>query len=70
LAIVDQMMEEVPNVTTCACGQGAILVTMQAARELGADSASILSYTSSGELPGARKDYVTGFGTVMFYKNE
>jgi len=65
--ILQQMSLDIPNLTTCACGEGAILVAMQVAKNLGADTGSVLAYTTSGELPGARKDWVTGFGTVVFY---
>jgi AmmeMemoRadiSam system protein B len=68
--VLKQMALEIPSLTTCACGEGAILVTVQVARELGANKASILAYTNSGERPGGRRDLVTGFATVMFYRNE
>lgn len=67
--ILQQMSLETPNLTTCACGEGAVLVAMQVAKGLGANAGTVLAYTTSGE-QGARKDWVTGFGTVVFYKNE
>jgi AmmeMemoRadiSam system protein B len=70
ITILEQMSSNIPNLTTSACGEGAVLVAIQAAKGLGADAGSVLAYTTSGELPGARKDWVTGFGTVVFYMNE
>jgi hypothetical protein len=67
--ILEQMSSDIPNLTTGACGEGAVLVAIQAAKGLGANAGLVLAYTTSGELPGARKDWVTGFGTVMFYKD-
>jgi AmmeMemoRadiSam system protein B len=68
--ILEQMSSGIPNLTTSACGEGAVLVAIQAAKSLDANAGAVLAYTTSGELPGARKDWVTGFGTVVFYKNE
>jgi AmmeMemoRadiSam system protein B len=68
--ILQQMSSGIPNLTTCACGEGAILVAMQAAKGLGADTGTVLAYTTSGEQPGAREDWVTGFGAVVFYNED
>ncbi len=68
--ILEQMSSNIPNLTTSACGEGAVLVAIQAAKGLGANDGAVLAYTTSGEPPGARKDWVTGFGTVAFYHND
>lgn len=67
MTILQHMSSEIPNLTTCVCGEGAVLVTMQVAKSLGANTGTVLAYTTSGEPPGARKDWVSGFGTVVFY---
>lgn len=68
--ILEQMSSDIPNLTTSACGEGAVLVAIQVAKSFGANTGSVLAYTTSGELPGARKDWVSGFGTVVFYKSD
>ncbi len=62
------MNSDIPNLSTCACGEAAILVTMQVARELGADSSAILHHTNSSALKDMTENRVTGFGSLMFYK--
>lgn len=49
-----------------ACGHGAIAAVMIAARKLGADSAQILDYATSGDING---DYgrVVGYTAAVFY---
>lgn len=64
-----QQMARRKTLTTCACGEGAILTAMQAARGLGANTGTVLYYANSGDLPEARKDSVTGFGAVMFWQS-
>jgi len=70
LTILQQMASDVPNLTTCACGEAAVLVAMQVANSLGANTGAVLVYTTSGEPDRARKDWVTGFGTVIFYHDD
>jgi MEMO1 family protein len=70
LTILEQMRSDIPNLTTCACGEGAVLVVMQVANSLGANTGTVLAYTTSGEPDRARKDWVTGFGTVIFYHDD
>ena len=51
-----------------ACGRMAIAAVMWAARDLGADSASIVHYATSGDTSG---DYtqVVGYGAGVFYRH-
>lgn len=50
------------------CGEAAVLATILAARELGADKARILKYANSGDTAGP-KDGVVGYGAVVIYKS-
>jgi AmmeMemoRadiSam system protein B/AmmeMemoRadiSam system protein A len=55
------------NLATCACGEAPILVAMQVARGLGADTTTILRYANSGDIPDADRGQVVGYGAVMFW---
>jgi AmmeMemoRadiSam system protein B len=50
-----------------ACGRGAIVAVMIAARALGADAAQVIGYATSGDVT---HDYqqVVGYGAAAFYK--
>ena len=50
-----------------ACGRGAVAAVMWAARDLGADTATVLHYATSGDASG---DYarVVGYGAAVFSK--
>ena len=52
-----------------ACGRAAIATVLFAARALGADSAQVLRYATSGDVSG---DYsqVVGYGAAVVYKSE
>ncbi|MFX0121887.1 MAG: AmmeMemoRadiSam system protein B [Candidatus Hodarchaeota archaeon] len=65
--IAHQMTQDVPNLVTCACGQGPIVVAMRVAQALGADHVRVLRYANSGDVSG---DYarVVGYGAVMFWR--
>ncbi len=52
-----------------ACGRGAIGAVMWAARELGADSAAVVNYATSGDVSGDT-DRVVGYGAGVFYQAE
>ncbi|MGD2178177.1 MAG: AmmeMemoRadiSam system protein B [Anaerolineae bacterium] len=69
-AIGDLMSRGVPNLATCACGQGPILVTMRVAHGLQADTVSILHYANSGDAPQGNRERVVGYGAVMFWRYE
>lgn len=49
-----------------ACGGDPIVVTMVAARELGADSAMLLARTTSSDVTGVRGGYCVGYSAVAF----
>jgi AmmeMemoRadiSam system protein A len=69
-AIVGLMSRGVPNLATCACGQGPILVTMEVAQGLGAETVSVLSYANSGDAPQGTEERVVGYGAVMLWHYE
>jgi MEMO1 family protein len=50
-----------------ACGRGAIAAVMVAARDLGADTAQVINYATSGDIT---HDYgqVVGYGAAVFYQ--
>jgi MEMO1 family protein len=61
----------IPNLSTRACGAGAVLVAMTAARELGARRGVVISHASSGRTAIAVKGddaeaRVVGYGAVAF----
>jgi len=49
-----------------ACGGNAITVMMVAARELGADTAVVLTQTNSNDVTGERGGYCVGYSAVAF----
>ena len=65
-AINRQMRAERPGLETCACGEGAILAAMVAARAMGARRGVVLSYANSGDSLVGDWDRVVGYGAVMF----
>lgn len=61
------MAKGIPNLATCACGEGPIRVAMQVAAGLGADTVSILRYANSADSPYGNPEQVVGYGAVMFW---
>ena len=68
--IAQMMTAGVPNLVTCACGSGPILVAMHVARGLGADTFSVLHYANSGDSPYGEAGRVVGYGAVMLWRYE
>jgi AmmeMemoRadiSam system protein B/AmmeMemoRadiSam system protein A len=64
------MASGIPNLVTCACGQGPIQVAMRVAEGQGADTVTVLKYANSGDSPYGEKDQVVGYGAVMFWRYE
>jgi AmmeMemoRadiSam system protein B/AmmeMemoRadiSam system protein A len=52
------------SLKTCACGEGAIMVLLAAARELGATRARLVSYANSGDTVLGDHERVVGYGAV------
>jgi AmmeMemoRadiSam system protein B/AmmeMemoRadiSam system protein A len=66
--IARSMAAKVPNLATCACGEGPILVAMRVAQRLGAETVTVLRYANSGDSPQGDKGQVVGYGAVMFWR--
>ena len=50
-----------------ACGGGAVITLMLAAKEMGADRAQVLKYLNSGDVTGDRSG-VVGYAAAVFYR--
>ncbi|MDY6876296.1 MAG: AmmeMemoRadiSam system protein B [Chloroflexota bacterium] len=64
------MAVNLANLATCACGEGAILVTMQVAQGMGADTVNVLRYANSGDSSYGNREQVVGYGAVMLWRYE
>jgi MEMO1 family protein len=62
--IATQMHARRPGLETCACGEGAILVAMAAARAQGATHGIVVSAANSGETLIGDRSRVVGYGAV------
>jgi AmmeMemoRadiSam system protein B len=58
----------VPNLRTALCAKGGVGTAVLFARAHGADSAQILRYANSGDVPGGDKRGVVGYSSVLFVK--
>ena len=65
-AVGRQMKSERPGLLTCACGEGAILAAMVAAKAMGATKGTVVSYANSGDTILGERDRVVGYGAVAF----
>jgi AmmeMemoRadiSam system protein A len=67
--IVEEMENELdkntPQLVTCACGEAPILAAVSFANEVGANRASIISYSNSGYNPIGSANKVVGYGAVV-----
>lgn len=55
----------IPNLVTCACGEGPILAAMAAAKSLGATSGVVVSYANSGDTSIGDLERVVGYGAAV-----
>jgi len=62
--IMTQMSANVPELVTCACGEGPILAAIAAAKELGAINGTVISYANSGDAAVGEYGRVVGYGAV------
>lgn len=60
----------IDNLATCACGEGAIRVAIEAARVLGANRGTVVSYANSGDTAAGEAGRVVGYGGVVFSRGE
>ena len=63
--IAAQMRAGHRGLETCACGEGAVLVALEAARALGARRGVVLSWANSGDMAVGDRSRVVGYGAVM-----
>jgi AmmeMemoRadiSam system protein B/AmmeMemoRadiSam system protein A len=60
-----QMSRRVPNLHTCACGEGPVMAAMAAAVALGAEGGRVISYAHSGDTLIGEQNRVVGYGAVV-----
>ena len=60
-----QMSRRLPNLHTCACGEGPIMTAMAAAEALGAEGGRVISYAHSGDTIIGEQNRVVGYGAVV-----
>jgi hypothetical protein len=65
--VASSMESRTPNLGTCACGEGAIIAAMAAAKALGATHGAVLSYANSGDTTVGEPGRVVGYGAVAFF---
>ena len=63
--IQDTMSKNIPNLSTCACGEAPIIAALAAARLLGADRGNVISYANSGDVSVGDSAQVVGYGAVV-----
>jgi AmmeMemoRadiSam system protein B/AmmeMemoRadiSam system protein A len=51
------------------CSQGAVMTTLIAAQQMGADQASVLHYANSGDVPLGDRTRVVGYGAVALWQS-
>ncbi|MEW6753938.1 MAG: AmmeMemoRadiSam system protein B [Candidatus Latescibacterota bacterium] len=68
--VAQELDRGVPNLATCACGEGAVLAAMAAASELGARRGRVVRYAHSGWTAFGEDDRVVGYGAVAFDPGE
>jgi hypothetical protein len=64
--IAEQMRRGLSSLSTCACGEGAVLTAMYAARALGAQEGYQISYANSGDAIIGNPERVVGYGALVF----
>ncbi len=64
-AIAAQMTAGRPGLATCACGEGAVMTALEAAKALGARRGVVLSWANSGDTAVGDRARVVGYGAVM-----
>lgn len=65
-----QLYQHVPELATCSCGEAPIVAAVISAKELGGNSASIISYSNSGYNSVGNTDRVVGYGAVVISKGK
>ncbi|MGE5816258.1 MAG: AmmeMemoRadiSam system protein B [Acidobacteriota bacterium] len=65
-----QMESSIPELVTCACGEGPIMAAMEAAVALGANRGTVISYANSADVPVGDASRVVGYGAVVLSSGE
>jgi AmmeMemoRadiSam system protein B/AmmeMemoRadiSam system protein A len=60
--------EDIPDLSCTLCALEAVMVTMMAAKALGADEVEVLNYANSGDVPIGDRNRVVGYCAVAFYQ--
>ncbi len=68
--IADLEARVLPGLDTCACGEGALLVMLHAARGLGANHAVVLDRVHSGETALGESGRVVGYGALLVSRSD
>lgn len=68
-AVSRQEKMRIPNLSTCACGESAVIAAMTASKILGANCGRIVSYANSGDGAVGDRERVVGYGAVVFIKS-
>ncbi|RKY05254.1 AmmeMemoRadiSam system protein B [Candidatus Poribacteria bacterium] len=63
-----QLSSGVPNLFCTLCGLGPVLVVIETAKKLGADSVYVLKYANSGDVPFGDKRQVVGYMAAVICK--
>jgi len=64
----NQLEQKIPELVTCACGEAPIVAAIAAAKAMGANSGSVISYSNSGYNSIGSTDRCVGYGAVVFSK--
>ncbi len=67
---IGEPVRPVAELVTHACGTGAIMAVITAARALGATRGTVLSYANSGDTIAGDQQRAVGYGSVMFTAGE
>ena len=65
-----QMDRALPELATCACGEGPIMAAIEAAVALGATHATVVSYANSADVAVGDPSRVVGYGAVVMTAGE
>jgi len=58
--------ENIPNLATCLCGQGAVEIVMKVAQEMKDREIKLLKYANSGDVEIGNKSQVVGYSAIAF----
>ncbi|MFQ6091693.1 MAG: AmmeMemoRadiSam system protein B [bacterium] len=64
------LKQNIPNLSCTFCGFNPVVVTLMAAKRLGANEVKVLKYANSGDRPGGDKNRVVGYGAVAIYRKD